>query len=236
MTAGETINGATLPVPVYQDSSDGEVYACDANVSTKLKFIGFATSNSTDGNTITVQLTGRVDGFTGLTQGTNYFVQDTVGTIGTIFGTYPILAGRATSTTEIKIITEGEEGLNIEYIVSDTLRASADTQQATTSDSYVKKKDITIKHGGTLRIKFDLKSTNTDGAYGRIYVNGVAIGTERITFSTTYATYSEDIGGFNTDDEVQLYIRRNSADTCYIRNFRLYWDKAPVQDYIVNID
>ena len=49
MTAGETINGATLPVAVYQNTTDNEVYACDGNDTTKLKFIGFAISNSTDG-------------------------------------------------------------------------------------------------------------------------------------------------------------------------------------------
>ena len=105
LNAGETINGATLPVPVYQDDADGEVYACDGNDTTKLDFIGFAISNSTDGNPIEVQTgTGSiVDGFTGLTAGVRYYLQDAVGTIGTSAGTYPVEVGRAISATQILI-------------------------------------------------------------------------------------------------------------------------------------
>lgn len=101
--AGETINGATLPVPVYQDKTDNEVYACDANVNTKYKYIGFAISNSTDGNAIRVQTNGIVPGFTGLAEGEKYYVQDAVGTIGTSPGTMEILVGVAISETELLI-------------------------------------------------------------------------------------------------------------------------------------
>lgn len=102
--AGETINGATTPVPVYQDSSDSELYACDANVTTKIRFIGFATSNSTNGNPINFQGDGIVRGFTGLTPGVNYYVQDAVGTIGVNPGTIQVLVGFAISSTELLII------------------------------------------------------------------------------------------------------------------------------------
>lgn len=83
VNAGETLNGATLPVPVYQNKTDNELYACDANDNTKYKFIGFATSNSTDGNPIVLQTSGIVSGFTSLDEGEKYYVQDSVGTIGT---------------------------------------------------------------------------------------------------------------------------------------------------------
>ena len=102
--AGATINGATLPVPVYQNTTDNEVYACDANVSTALEFIGFAISNGTDGNAIIIQHTGIVGGFTGLSEGERYYVQDTAGTIGTSKGTYEVLVGIAISETELLII------------------------------------------------------------------------------------------------------------------------------------
>lgn len=103
MTAGETINGATLPVPVYFDNSDDEFYACDANVQTKLHFIGFATSNGTDGAAMNVQFDGIVAGFSGLTVGAPYYVQDAVGTIGTTVGTYEVYVGVAVSATELYI-------------------------------------------------------------------------------------------------------------------------------------
>jgi hypothetical protein len=100
LNAGETINGATLPVAVYQSTADNEIYACDGNDTAKLDFIGFAITNGTDGNPIDIQFTGIVKGFTGLTEGTRYYVQNDK-TIGTSIGTYEILVGVAISETQI---------------------------------------------------------------------------------------------------------------------------------------
>ncbi len=105
MTAGATITGATLPVPVYQDTATGKVLACDGNDTAKLKFMGFAVSNSTNGNPINVRTTGIVGGFSGLSVGLKYFVQDAVGTIGTSIGTYAVFVGEAVSATQLFIIT-----------------------------------------------------------------------------------------------------------------------------------
>jgi hypothetical protein len=102
INAGETINGATLPVAVFPSSADGELYACDANDQAKLEFIGFAISNSTDGNPIQLQESGFVGGFTGLTNAAKYYVQDDK-TIGTAVGTYEIYIGKAVGTTKILI-------------------------------------------------------------------------------------------------------------------------------------
>jgi len=113
MVAGETINGATLPVPIYQNTTDNEVYACIANDQAKLEFIGFAVSDSTDGAAIDVVLNGIVGGFSALDEGVKYYVQDTSGTIGTAMGTYEILVGIAISSTEL-LIQKG----NWEYIGS----------------------------------------------------------------------------------------------------------------------
>lgn len=103
LNAGETITGATTPVPVYQNKTDNELYACDANDNTKYKFIGFVTSNGTDGNAVTFQGAGVVSGFSGLQEGEKYYVQDTAGTIGTSPGTMEILVGVAVSTTTLLI-------------------------------------------------------------------------------------------------------------------------------------
>ena len=104
ITAGETISGATLPVPVYQSSSTGKYLACQSSVLTKLAFQGFATSSSADTNPMNVQFEGIVSGFSGLTTGLRYYVQDTVGTISTTPGTYEILVGVAVSTTQVLIL------------------------------------------------------------------------------------------------------------------------------------
>ncbi len=105
-SAGETINGATLPVPVYLLDSDTEFYACDANDNNRLVFAGFAITNAVDGGAIQVQITGIVSGFTGLTKGARYYVSDTAGTISATAGTNSIAVGIAISATEIKISPE----------------------------------------------------------------------------------------------------------------------------------
>lgn len=237
MVAGATINGATLPVPVYQNTTDNEVYACDGNDTAKLKFIGFAISNSTDGNAINVQIAGRVAGFTGLTEGVNYFVQDAVGTIGVAKGTYVVLVGVATSATEIKIISENDEGSQAEFIASDVLRASLDTERNSGGDpALVKVKEFSVKHAGTIRIKFDLKSqSGGTSVKGRIYINGVAVGTLQANDTTSYVTFSQDISGIDGDDEIELWIGQSGA-YAYARNFRLYWNKISVIDYTENYD
>jgi hypothetical protein len=103
MTAGATINGATLPVPIYQNKTDNEVYACDGNDTAAMKFIGFAVSNGTNGNPINVRFNGVVGGFSGLDEGEKYYLSDTAGTISSTPGTYEVLVGVAISTTEIMI-------------------------------------------------------------------------------------------------------------------------------------
>jgi len=106
LVAGATINGATTPVPVYQNKTDNEVYACDGNDLATLKFMGFAVTNGTNGTAIDVVTTGLVTGFTGLAEGEKYYLQDAVGTIGTTVGTYEVLVGIAISETEL-VITKG---------------------------------------------------------------------------------------------------------------------------------
>jgi hypothetical protein len=103
VNAGESIAGATLPVAGYIDNADGEGYNCDANDLTKLNFVGFFVSTSTDGNPIQLQKNGIVSGFSALTINALYYVQDD-GTIGTTPGTYIIPVGRAISSTQIQIL------------------------------------------------------------------------------------------------------------------------------------
>lgn len=103
VTAGATINGATLPVPVYQNTTDNEYYACDGNNTAALKFQGFAISNSTDGNPINIQTSGIVSGWSGLDEGVSYWLSDTAGSIQNTPGTYPVLVGVAISPTELLI-------------------------------------------------------------------------------------------------------------------------------------
>jgi len=87
---------------LYSEKEDNKLYACDGNDTDKLKFIGFAISNSTDGNPISFQGSGIVRGFTGLAEGEEYYIQDDK-TIGTAQGTYRVKVGTAISETELLI-------------------------------------------------------------------------------------------------------------------------------------
>ena len=230
LDAGETIDGAILPVAVYQDASDNEVYACDGNDTTKLQFIGFAITDSTDGNSIIVQASGVVSGFTGLTEGVDYYIQDDK-TIGATEGTYILRVGKAISETEILII-QGEKGLQL-LVASDILRASADTERSG-SGILTKKKEILIREAGTIRVKFDLKSTDAQDAQGVIYKNGTTYGTDRYT-GNTYETFSEDLE-FEVGDLIQLYASESGSNGYTVRNFRLYYDRVGSANYVVNTD
>jgi len=109
-------------------------------------------------------------------------------------------------------------------VAGDILLQSADTFREESGSSYVKHKSIKVTKGGTYRIKFDLAhQTGLYTSYGRIYRNGVAVGTERTTTETDWQTYSEDISGWAPGDEIQLYMKSEDQDA-YCRNFRVYVD------------
>lgn len=174
LLAGETINGATLPVPVYQNDSDNEFYACDANDTAKLKFLGFAITNGTDGAALTVQFTGIVGGFTGLSEGEKYYVQDTVGTIGTTAGTTEVLVGVAISETQI-MIQKGSRYANGSGVYSDAGSAGATQTTVVTTGfrpSRIRMGAI-MDDGSTLLVSSSGSWVN--GLYGGIYgsLNGV---------------------------------------------------------------
>jgi hypothetical protein len=91
-----------------QSYDDGEVIMSDANASAtqdpnRLKFHGFAITTADADAAISVQMQGIVSGFTGLTPGLKYYVQDAIGTIGSSVGSATILVGIAISATQIQI-------------------------------------------------------------------------------------------------------------------------------------
>jgi hypothetical protein len=220
LTAGETINGATLPVPVYFSVADSKVYACDGNVLAKLEFIGFAISNAINNGSITVQFSGIVSGFTGLTIGAYYFLSDTVGTIQATAGTYRMYLGKALSATTLLIVKPAYQ-----TFASDSLRQSAATQRAITDAAYAKYKEVLYNDvGGVVRVKFTLDENTNHAMYGKIYKNGVAYGTERMATDVNQV-YSEDLT-FERGDLIQVYCYRDDpAGSGDIKDFHIYYDK-----------
>lgn len=115
------------------------------------------------------------------------------------------------------------------FVAGNQLIQSADTNRTETSTSYVKKKEIKLgRVFGTLRIKFDLLAQSpgggSDKAYGRIYKNGVAEGTERtVVIANGTVTFSQDISGWETGDLIQLYAKKEGTLTnATVANFRIY--------------
>lgn len=108
---------------------------------------------------------------------------------------------------------------------SDNLKISQDTVRDENTATYTKHKQITIYYSGSGRIKFDLRhEQGTSTARGKIYINEVAIGTERTNATTTYETFSEDIS-FWAGARLQVYTLTDGATgTAQVKNFRIYFD------------
>lgn len=112
LTAGEAMTGLTSPQPVMFATTSARVFLSDANVASTTGFLGFVVNSPAVAGTAYVQTDGIVDGFSALTAGSEYYVQDAVGTIGTSVGTNEIYVGRAISTTQILIDTSRENQYN----------------------------------------------------------------------------------------------------------------------------
>lgn len=108
-----------------------------------------------------------------------------------------------------------------DFVAGDSLLESSDTERSSLSATARKLKEFTIQHGGTYRIKFDLKNdTASQTGYGQLYKNGSTEGTLRSVVGTTYTTFSEDIA-LVSGDLLQLYCWAG-AFSGVIRNFRMY--------------
>jgi len=123
---------------------------------------------------------------------------------------------------------------------SDTQRIDDDEIIAWHYTSYTKIKEIQVKQAGKIRVKFDMRRTSGSGTgYGKIYVNGSAVGDEHSVISD-WNTYSDDIE-VEKDDLVQLYVYSSDGSSSVFesRNFRLYWDystKEYMDEEISNIE
>ena len=99
-------------------------------------------------------------------------------------------------------------------VATDTepLLAALDSEDSTANTTYIKVKEITLNQDSVLYVTFSLKNTNAgDNAYGRIYKNGVAYGTERSMTGSSYVDFSESLS-FSKGDNLQLYIRTSNSD------------------------
>jgi len=69
-----------------------------------------------------------------------------------------------------------------------------------------------VGYAGTFRCHMKISiydSSNT--AYGKIYRNGAAVGSEHSTTSTSGVEFSDDISGWSSGDNVELYVKTSGT-------------------------
>jgi hypothetical protein len=85
---------------------------------------------------------------------------------------------------------------------------TAVSEKMALSVSWTKLREVRVPFTGYYTIDLNLKAAQygTGGtAYARIYINGVAVGTQRSTTSTSYQDYTETVA-IATGDKIQLYV------------------------------
>lgn len=115
--------------------------------------------------------------------------------------------------------------------------AASDATKTTSSTSATKVAEILTPYGGTFNVYFQLQSTiSTNASYGRIYVNGVAVGTTRTIYNVgTWNTFTEDITITDGDGAfIQLYIWTTSGNEVQSRSFRIR-EANPVTAFITTL-
>ena len=87
--------------------------------------------------------------------------------------------------------------------------------------NYIELKACKVYMIGTVRIKFDLCAPGGKQLWARIYKNGVAVGTERTTTSTSFTTFTEDIGNMSSGDRLSIYGKHGGSTQSApaLRNF-----------------
>jgi hypothetical protein len=115
--------------------------------------------------------------------------------------------------------------------VSSNTRHSSTTEATTTSyPTPVLLKSVTFTNGllGQQRFLFDIKTGGGPSAYAQIYKNATPVGTLQSNGTTSYVTKSEDLDiDWAPGDVCGLY-GYNNGGTCYVRNFYIQYDDAPV--------
>ena len=139
---------------------------------------------------------------------------------------------KISATEQAKILPEnikedvsilGVTGTLGKFEAGDYLLVISSEDRFLSDTSYTKVKEFLIKKTGTYRVSFELSTNDYTGeswAYGRIYKNGTAIGTERSRNLTSYVTFTEDFA-FTVGDYCQLYLASSSSKYARAKNLKL---------------
>lgn len=120
----------------------------------------------------------------------------------------------------------------LHYTLSDDIIASNDTEHFTLSNTLMKVKTLSlgsnIQGPLTLRIVFTIKTYASGNCEGQIYKNGSPVGTLR-TATSAGSTFSEDIAGWESGDDIELWARAVDAfQLVGYKNFRLLGNFLPI--------
>lgn len=88
------------------DGTSGRIYRAKSSSQGEVDlFVGFTVESVTSGNSVEVQSIGNLGGFSSLESvPTTYYLQDTVGTIGTSAGTVSLKVGKSINSTRLSIV------------------------------------------------------------------------------------------------------------------------------------
>jgi len=207
---------------VFDPANDGKIFKSEADDVYKLNYIGFATTDAMLGDNVEVQTSGIVDGFTGLTIGEKYYIQNTIGTIGTTAGDAEILVGFAVSNTQLYI----QKG-SYEYI------SSASCNHSRSDNQY----DMTCSVVAPLSAKNAVfKSRGHYGTNGGQGMDSVTNGTlvKRGATSMYLSPAGNDVFFANTHGDISwsgdtitanLYIYSNHSYNASILDLKVYFYK-----------
>jgi len=107
----------------------------------------------------------------------------------------------------------------IPYTSGSTVLIAHSADYNTTSNGYIKAKEIYLPQGGSYTVSFQIIAPTSTG-YGRIFKNGVAYGVEHSILTST-ATFTENIGGFVPGDFLQLYVHTTYTANITVNNLSL---------------
>ena len=139
----------------------------------------------------------------------------------------------STSASEARQKDVVDRLTKFDFVLSDVLQKSDDTELYITTGTMSKSKEITFEpkakeliNVADFRISFDLRTIDgVDHINGQIYKNGTAIGTLRKKLETEYETFTEDIEAWQYGDTIELWcMLDNTTYKGYCRNFRVYAD------------
>lgn len=123
------------------------------------------------------------------------------------------------------------------YTSSSNTVYSDETEETHQWAVWTKKKWVIVQYWGTYNVVYDMKWNGTGSLdyLSNIYVNWVAVWTQRDNNTASYITYSENIT-VSTWDHIDIYLYEDwwISWTTYIRNFYLKWDKTSFSWFLQN--